>query len=314
MYIRSMTTTTKGSTTTTRIACWGRGASSSSPVPPACGFVRGAPSFFGRQLLAPLGLLLVVAVALLGPAPVVAAEPLRQLRAAGLLKESEPTIRSGTAAAEGGGGWPAKACGVSFGTEVSGSVASGAAFPHFANAPSPVAVAVATFRSLTDGDSTQAYATVLGGFYGAFVPLHEPGEHGRYLVRWARPDRDRPWHYCRPSENGTVPGRTWENFTVPIGGRGGPFSAGFSTNANGFLVDDGVIELAPPTPTPPPTPHSPTQAPTKPPTKGPTERPTKAPTAARRPTRFPAKAPTNVCLRGVKGAHMKRCMTKKKTV
>jgi hypothetical protein len=300
MCVRSKTPTKVS--TTTRIGCWGRGAS--SPVLSPCGLVRGHPRFCDcGQLLAPLWLLLVVAVAFFGPAPV-AAEP----SASSVLLDFEGIGTNNPVGNYygGGGGGPARDYGVSFGTEVSGLVESGAAFPHFANAPSPVTVA--TFQTLTDGDSKQAYVTVLGGFTA--LSFHYTSQESM----------DVTW-YDGPDLTGTVLGtaglpRTgqflsvWENFTVPLAG-GVAHSAGFSTNANGFLVDDVVIELAPPTP--PPT-HSPTQAPTKPPTKGPTKRPTKSPTATRRPTRFPTKAPTNVCLRGMKGAHMKRCMTKKKTV
>jgi hypothetical protein len=228
-----------------------------------------------------------------------------------------PTVHASNFYAGGAGG-PSKDYGITFGTSAKGAVDADVAIGgyNFAYEPSPDTVL------LLQGDESQAFLTVPGGFTGlslqyacsnAFTAtLYDgPDLSGNALGTTSFPATSTCGGGCGDPEGAYG---IWFNVTVAF--LQVAQSAGFSTSRFIF-IDDMVVRLASET-------NSPTSAPTSPPTKAPTKHPTKAPT--KHPTKAPTNSPTKVpttwpptkspttpaCRRkGVKGAGM-RCMKRMK--
>jgi hypothetical protein len=209
--------------------------------------------------------------------------------------------------------------GVAFGTEALGTVdedAGGTA--SIANEPSPSTVL------LLQGNESQLFATVFAGFtrlsfqYIAIEPFaitlySGPNTTGTSILTVALPavgvcDR------CG-DPNGFL--GLWSNFTVLF--LGVAESVGFSVGESFLLIDDMVIDLAPPATTSPrnptkssgsPTTNAPNKRPTRSPTKSPGSPTTRAPN--KRPTRFPTKSPMRACRKESTGNM--RCVKKPKAM
>jgi hypothetical protein len=179
----------------------------------------------------------------------------------------------------GGGGGPAQDHGVVFGASAVARVGiSGGGTAIFHNAPSPSTAA------LFYNNASQAYVTVPGGFTA--LAFQYTSVATAYLTVYGGPNRTGPIlgtlvlpAVCPNVVCGDPPDALglWSAVTAPLFPVGAVArSAGLSNDdPSSILVDDMLIELAPPTASPT---KSPTGSPTRSPTKLPTRSPTKLPT------------------------------------